>query len=135
MPSRPHGSVPPRAAAAPRESVRPPSPLRVMVSSTVLDLPEHRKAVIDAVIRVGCLPLAMEHGSAESGSDAIRFSLERVDQADVYVGVFGFRYGYVPDSRGKNPQGWSVTEHEYRRALERDEDNQKNPPPPSAAPS
>lgn len=100
--------------------VRPPpsaGKLKVMISSTALDLPAHRKAVEDAVLRAGCFPLAMEHASARSHSDAIRFSLEVVDQADVYVGVFAQRYGFVPDNPEQNPHGWSVTEHEYRRAV------------------
>jgi tetratricopeptide (TPR) repeat protein len=90
-----------------------------MLSSTALDLPEHRKKAMDAVLRAGCFPLAMEHGSATSNSDAIRFSLAMVDQADLYVGIFALRYGFIPDNKDENPQGWSVTEHEYRRAKDR----------------
>jgi hypothetical protein len=90
-----------------------------MISSTSLDLPAHRKAAMDAILRAGCFPLAMEHGSATSDSDAIRFSLDLVDQADLYVGIFAQRYGFIPDNKKQNPQSWSVTEHEYRRAKER----------------
>jgi tetratricopeptide (TPR) repeat protein len=90
-----------------------------MISSTTLDLPEHRKAAEDAILRAGCFPLAMEHATARSGSDAIRFSRGLVDQADIYVGVFGHLYGTVPEDPVVNPQRWSVTEHEYRRAVER----------------
>jgi tetratricopeptide (TPR) repeat protein len=93
--------------------------MKVMISSTSLDLPAHRKAAMDAVLRAGCFPLAMEHGSATSDSDAIRFSLDLVDQADLYVGIVAQRYGFIPDNRKQNPQSWSVTEHEYRRAKER----------------
>jgi tetratricopeptide (TPR) repeat protein len=93
--------------------------LKVMISSTSLDLPAHRKAAMDAILRAGCFPLAMEHGSATSDSDAIRFSLDLVDQADLYVGIFAQRYGFIPDNKKQNPQSWSVTEHEYRRAKER----------------
>jgi tetratricopeptide (TPR) repeat protein len=89
-----------------------------MISSTSLDLPAHRKAAMDAVLRAGCFPLAMEHGTATSDSDAIRFSLDLVDQADLYVGIFAQRYGFIPDNKKENPQAWSVTEHEYRRARE-----------------
>ena len=96
-----------------------PGQMKVMISSTSLDLPDHRKAAEDAILRAGCFPLAMEHGSATSNSDAIRFSLDMVDQADLYVGIFAQRYGFNPDNKKENPQGWSVTEHEYRRAKER----------------
>src|SRR5438874_1055291 len=104
--------------SAPRPAPRP-GQLTVMISSTSLDLPEHRKATIDAVQRAGCFPLAMEHGTATSDPDAIRFSLGLVDQADIYVGLFAQRYGFVPDNPTDNPRGWSVTEHEYRRAVAR----------------
>src|SRR5262249_50742375 len=105
--------MPPPSDSAPR-----PGQLTVMVSSTSFDLPDHRKAVLDAILRAQCFPLTMEHGTAKSGSDAIDFSLGLVDQADIYLGIFGHRYGHVPE-RAVNPKGWSVTEHEYRRAVER----------------
>jgi hypothetical protein len=38
-----------------------------------------------------------------------------VDEADIYLGVFAHRYGYVPDGHGI-----SITEMEYNRADERD---------------
>lgn len=90
----------------------------VMVSSTSLDLPEHREAVIDAIFRVKMFPLAMEALTA-SPYNAIRYSLDMVDDAEVYVGVFGFRYGYRPDDPERNPERRSITELEYRRAVER----------------
>jgi hypothetical protein len=91
--------------------------LRIMVSST-FDLPEHRKAVIDAIRRAGSVPLAMEYGSATPDGNAIVFSREMVEQSDVYVGIFANRYGSIVDDPELNPQRWSVTEHEYRRATE-----------------
>jgi tetratricopeptide (TPR) repeat protein len=103
----------------PPDSPPPVGSVRVMVSSTALDLPEHRKTVMDAILRVGWFPLAMEHATAASDSDALRFSLAMVDEADLYIGIFGFRYGCVPVDSKANPQGWSVTEHELRRALTR----------------
>jgi hypothetical protein len=93
--------------------------LAVMISSTSLDLPLHRDTVNEAIRRVGWYPLAMEHGSAEHGSNALSFSLRMVDQANLFIGVIAFRYGYVPDDPQTNPNGWSVTEHEYRRAVGR----------------
>ena len=101
------------------EAGPPTERLAVMISSTSLDLPRHRAAVTEAIRRVGWYPLAMEHGSAESGSNALSYSLRMVDQADLFVGIIAFRYGYVPDDPVSNPNGWSVTEHEYRRAIQR----------------
>ncbi len=85
----------------------------VMISSTARDLPAHRKEVMDACLRQGMHPVMMEHLPA-SGDEAIGASLKMVDEADVYLGVFAHRYGYVPDGREI-----SVTEMEYQRAVER----------------
>ncbi|MET0626149.1 MAG: DUF4062 domain-containing protein [Pyrinomonadaceae bacterium] len=87
-----------------------------MVSSTARDLPEHRKEVEDACLRQGMFPTMMEHLPA-SDAEAISISLRLVDEADIYVGVFAHRYGYVP--KENNPEQISVTEMEYRRAFER----------------
>jgi tetratricopeptide (TPR) repeat protein len=88
------------------------SDLKVMISSTARDLPEHRKEVMDACLRQGMFPMMMEHLPAVD-ADAIAESLRMVDDADIYLGVFAHRYGYVP-------KGYdiSVTEMEYNRAVE-----------------
>ena len=84
-----------------------------MISSTALDLPEHRKAVIDACNRARVSPIAMEHLPARD-ADAVRVSMEMVDQADVYLGIFASRYGYVPEGHDA-----SITELEFNRAIAR----------------
>jgi tetratricopeptide (TPR) repeat protein len=88
----------------------------VMVSSTARDLPEHRKEVLDACLRMGMLPVMMEHLTA-GDADATEKSLAMVDGADIYMGVFAYRYGYVPEAN--NPERISITEMEYDRAVER----------------
>ncbi|MCI0487352.1 MAG: DUF4062 domain-containing protein, partial [Blastocatellia bacterium] len=93
-----------------------PKKLTMMISSTARDLPAHRKEVEDACLRQGMFPMMMEHLPA-SDSEAIKVSLELVDEADIYVGVFAHRYGYVP--KDNNPQQISITEMEYNRAVER----------------
>ena len=87
--------------------------LKVIVSSTARDLPEHRKEVMDACLRQGMFPTMMEHLPA-ADADAIAESLRMVDEANIYLGVFAHRYGYVP-------KGYeiSITEMEYNRAVER----------------
>lgn len=84
-----------------------------MISSTSLDLPEHRQQAIDACLRQSVFPLAMENLPA-SDTDAIRVSMEMVDKADIYMGVFAWRYGHVPKG-----QDISITEMEFNRAVER----------------
>lgn len=85
----------------------------VMISSTVLDLPAHRDKVKEACLKLGVFPLMMEQLSA-SGVDAIQASRRLVQQANIYVGVFAHRYGYVPPG-----YDISITEMEYNIARDR----------------
>jgi tetratricopeptide (TPR) repeat protein len=85
-----------------------------MISSTALDLPDHRGGIRDACERAGFDPHMMEKLPALD-ADAIEASLRLVDEAEVYVGIFAYRYGYVPDGHDI-----SITEMEYDRAVERD---------------
>lgn len=96
-------------------SASTPQVKKAMISSTARDLPEHRKQVMDACHRQTFFPLMMEHLPAND-LEAISASLKMVDEADIYIGVFAFRYGYVP--KDGNPDQISVTEMEYRRAKE-----------------
>lgn len=86
--------------------------MRVMISSTALDLPEQRKEVMDACQRQSMFPVMMEHLPA--GDEAISASLKMVDSAEIYLGVIAFRYGYVPPGHDI-----SITGTEYNRAVER----------------
>lgn len=85
----------------------------VMISSTARDLPAHRKEAMDACLRQGMFPIMMEQLPA-SDSDAITESLNMVDEAEIYMGIFAYRYGYIPKGHDI-----SVTEMEYNRAVER----------------
>ena len=85
-----------------------------MISSTVRDLPEHRAKVRDACLCQGIMPSMMEHWPALD-ADGVEASLKKVDDADIYIGVFAHRYGYVPKG-----QSFSITEMEYDRAVKRD---------------
>src|SRR5262249_43091038 len=84
-----------------------------MVSSTARDLPRHRDQVMSACLQQNLFPKMMEHLPASDGN-AISESLRMVDEADLYVGVIAFRYGYVPKGRKI-----SITEMEYERAGKR----------------
>jgi tetratricopeptide (TPR) repeat protein len=85
---------------------------KVMISSTALDLPEHREEIRQGCERAGFEPRVMEHLPAVD-ADATEGSLRMVEEADVYVGVFAYRYGYIPDGHET-----SITEMEYNRAVE-----------------
>jgi len=83
----------------------------VFTSSTAIDLPEHRKQVIEACLRMGYFPVGMEHWPAQD-ADAETVCLREVDRADVFVGIYAFRYGWVPPAHKV-----SITELEYQRAV------------------
>jgi len=72
--------------------------LTAMISSTALDLPTHRQQVKEACLDARVLPEMMEQLPARD-ADAIRVSIEMVDRADIYIGVFGQRYGHIPQGR------------------------------------
>ncbi len=93
----------------PREATSRNRP-RVFISSTVLDLPQHRSAAVDACVRVGAEPIVME-AFAAGESDPLGLSGAALDQADIYLGILAFRYGFVPPGQEK-----SLTEIEYERA-------------------
>ena len=92
-----------------------PEPNRktAMISSTSLDLPEHRQQAVAACLRQGIFPKAMEHLPARD-ADAISVSLKMVDEADIYIGIYAWRYGHVPAGHDI-----SITEMEFNRAEER----------------
>ncbi len=91
-----------------------------MISSTAVDLPEHRAAVKEACLACGIFPIGMEHLPARDAT-GITVSLEMVDQADLYLGIYAFRYGWVPD--GKDI---SITEMEFDHAVERQKQGKLN---------
>ena len=89
-----------------------------MLSSTFRDLTAHRDAVLAATPSYDMLPVAMEYDAALSADDLISASLKKVEQSDAYVGIIGYRYGQIPICGERNPQKLSLTELEFRRAME-----------------
>jgi hypothetical protein len=68
----------------------------IYLSSTYSDLKDHRRAVADLLRNCGYATDAMEQYAArdERPRNACE---EDVAKRDIYVGVFAWRYGYVPD--------------------------------------
>ncbi len=79
----------------------------VFISSTSLDLQEHRQAVREAISRLGLHTIDMKDFGSQSG-DAVEVSVDEVGKADIFVGILAHRYGYVPAGASK-----SVTEQEF----------------------
>lgn len=80
--------------------------LKVFISGTQDDLQPERKAVAEVIHALGHEPLMAETYGAQPipSLSAIR---EMIEQADIYIGVYGARYGWKMDS------GVSVTEFEF----------------------
>lgn len=83
---------------------------QIFLSSTRLDLIQHRVKMYEALRRGGLVPLAMEDFMARP-ADAVEVSLEAVRDCDLFIGIYAWRYGYVPKGSRR-----SITEKEYREA-------------------
>jgi len=84
-----------------------------VISSTAREMPEYLRVALDVCLRLGMIPVMVERPAAGT-RDAVEAALSLVDDADIYIGIFGERYGYVPAGYDK-----SISEMEYDRALER----------------
>ncbi|MFC3832751.1 MULTISPECIES: DUF4062 domain-containing protein [Deinococcus] len=84
----------------------------VFVSSTFLDLQEHRNKVIGSILKLGHIPLGME---AFPASDASQWEIIRqtIDRSDYYVLIPQKYYGSIDKE-----VGISYTEKEYNYAVE-----------------
>jgi hypothetical protein len=89
--------------------------VKIYLSSTFEDLREYRRVVYDTLERAGHEVAWMEHYVA-SDERPVDKCLDDVVNAEVYVGIFAWRYGYVPPVGHHNPQGLSITELEFNRA-------------------
>ncbi|WP_263352034.1 DUF4062 domain-containing protein [Acidicapsa acidisoli] len=86
-------------------------PKKVFVSSTFLDLEDHRAYIMHEIQRRDLFFRGMENFGAASARtpDFIR---EQVRRADIYLGIFALRYGTEDPSSGV-----SMTELEYDEAV------------------
>jgi hypothetical protein len=87
---------------------------KIYLSSTYSDLKAHRKAVYDALRKLRHDVIAMEDYVA-SDERPLQKCLNDVKSCDVYVGIIGWRYGFIPAKN--NRQNKSITELEYRQAI------------------
>jgi hypothetical protein len=86
---------------------------RIYVSSTYEDLKAFREAAYRVLRQLGHDVVAMEDYVA-ADARPLQKCLDDVTGCDAYVGLIGFRYGFVPNE--DNPAGKSITELEYRAA-------------------
>jgi hypothetical protein len=86
---------------------------KVFISSTSIDLRDYRDAAIEECNRLGLVPIAMEFFEAMAFG-ATAGSKQKLDGADLYVGIFAHRYGYIEAGQDKG-----ITEIEFDHATER----------------
>mgnify|MGYP001312386415 CR=1 FL=1 len=87
----------------------------IYLSSTYEDLKDCRKEVCKVLRMAGHHVIEMEDYGAKAHRPLDQ-CLEDIKKADMYIGLLAFRYGYVPPREHNNPQGFSITELEYRCA-------------------
>jgi len=85
---------------------------QVFVSSTFADLQDERRAVIQTLMEMDCIPAGMELFPA-ADEEQLAFIKKIIDDCDYYIVIIGGRYGSVSES------GLSYTEQEYDYAVSR----------------
>jgi hypothetical protein len=87
--------------------------MKLYLSSTFIDLKRHREKLALALRKSGYEVVRMEEYAARN--QKVEFAcVGDVVACDIYVGVFAWRYGYIP--KESNPEELSVTEMEYLAA-------------------
>lgn len=87
--------------------------MKVLIAGTFMDLMAHRETVQNVCHHLGVTPIVFE--KRNYSASPIRGCNAMVDEADVFVGIVGFRYGSVPQGQEK-----SFTHLEWERAISRD---------------
>ena len=84
--------------------------MKVFVSSTYDDLIEHRKAVREAIQRLGYQPIGMEDFGSRP-EEWNKAALNAMGGCGAFVGIYAHRYGSIPDG-----DTLSITEQEFDKA-------------------
>jgi hypothetical protein len=97
-----------------RTTPREPDRIReVFLSATAMDLEVPRTEVREA-LRLVLVNVVLQEEWAQAASNALTLSLARLADTDAYLGIFGYRYGWIPPGQSR-----SVTELECEEALNR----------------
>lgn len=99
-----------------KDGHEPKSYLGVMVSSTFLNIPEHRAEAIRVIEERQLFARVMERDSAKADTDVIESSLNMVRDSAAYIGVITHKYGQTPQCPERNPDGLSLTELEFNES-------------------
>jgi Domain of unknown function (DUF4062) len=91
-----------------RATTRPNVP--VFVSSTFVDLQVYRRKIQDALTQLEAIVRGMEQFGSKPGSP-VEECIKIVQSCQLYIGIFGMRYGSIPEGHDK-----SMTHIEYDEA-------------------
>ncbi len=86
--------------------------MKVFISSTYRDLIEHRRAVIDILLRLKVQPIAMEFFGADP-NEPKQVCADEIQDCSLFIGIYAHRYGFIPEGDQK-----SITEQEFNLAHE-----------------
>lgn len=84
---------------------------KIFISSTFKDLKDYRKIVIETLRSTGHEIIALLEDGVAKNSYPLSYCLEKVSISDLYIGIFGFRYGTIPKGQDK-----SFTHLEFNQA-------------------
>jgi hypothetical protein len=84
--------------------------MRAFLSSTYVDLVEHRRVAVDALERLGSDVVRMEVSGARP-QEPSEACFDEIDRSDLFVGVYAHRYGHV-----RSGSRTSITEDEFWHA-------------------
>jgi Domain of unknown function (DUF4062) len=88
-------------------------PVRIFVSSTMIDLQEERKCIREVIEEKGGIAILAEDFREFSRSSEMAIK-KRLVESDGYIGILDKKYGFIPPEN--NPNSHSVTHIEYNIA-------------------
>ncbi|MFT3911219.1 MAG: DUF4062 domain-containing protein [Ferruginibacter sp.] len=91
--------------------------LRIFLSSTAIDMQEHRKKVIEAIQRLNNLPVVMEYFGALP-NEPVDACKKKVLESNALVVMVAHRYGWVPKKEENGDDKKSITWIEVETAFE-----------------
>jgi hypothetical protein len=109
------------AAANQSTSRKPATALEVFLSSTIGDLGKYRKGV-EAALRKAKVSCFLSEDWINTFGATVEKCKERLDEANAFIGIFGYWYGSIP-----NGYKQSITHLEFTWALKKWAN--ENPPP------
>ncbi len=89
---------------------------RIFLSSTAIDMQDHRQKVSDAIMRMGDLPVAMETFGALP-NEPVEVCQNKVRECDALIVMVAHRYGWVPGTDEGGDGHRSITWLEVETAL------------------